>query len=66
MVNHYSRPDRDKYIRIIEKNAIPEKLENFRKMSSADIDSLGQPYDYYSVMHYRKVGNFICVITIRN
>ena len=52
------RPDRDQYIKILRDNVIPEKLDNFDKKADFEIDSLGQPYDYYSIMHYRKVGQW--------
>lgn len=32
-----------------------DKFENFDKKAQYEIDSLGQPYDYFSIMHYRKV-----------
>jgi len=49
-----SRPDRDNYVDIIWSN-IPEGVKfNFNKMTVAEIDSLGTPYDYYSVMHYER------------
>ena len=50
------RPDRDRYIAILTENILAEKLDNFDKKSHVEIDSLGQPYDYFSIMHYRKVG----------
>ena len=54
--NFYScRPDRDDYIAILKENILTEKLDNFDKKSGTEIDSLGQPYDYFSIMHYRKV-----------
>jgi hypothetical protein len=46
-----SRPDRDDYVTI--------KWENMKKvwmpqyLTNDHIDSLGAPYDYYSVMHYK-------------
>jgi len=47
-----SRPDRDNYVDIIWSN-IPSGVRfNFNKMTVAEIDSLGTPYDYASVMHY--------------
>ncbi|XP_031553981.1 low choriolytic enzyme-like [Actinia tenebrosa] len=47
-----SRPDRDNYVTIIWNN-IPQAMRfNFNKLSSSQIDSLGTPYDYASVMHY--------------
>ena len=49
-----SRPDRDKYIIIHSQNIDQGKFHNFRKYSTNDIDSLGVPYDFSSVMHYHK------------
>jgi len=47
-----SRPDRDNYVQIIWSN-IPQSVRfNFNKMTVSQIDSLGTPYDYASVMHY--------------
>jgi len=47
-----SRPDRDNYVQIIWAN-IPQGVKfNFNKMTVSQIDSLGTPYDYRSVMHY--------------
>lgn len=47
-----SRPDRDNYVTIIWNN-IPQGVRfNFNKMTVSQIDSLGTPYDYRSVMHY--------------
>ncbi|KAK3753070.1 hypothetical protein QZH41_016895 [Actinostola sp. cb2023] len=47
-----SRPDRDNYVQIIWSN-IPQGVKfNFNKMTVSQINSLGTPYDYNSVMHY--------------
>ena len=52
--HEHSRPDRDSYVRIIESN-IKSGLEyDFRKRTYSDIDSHSSPYDYGSIMHYRK------------
>jgi len=49
-----SRPDRDSHVRIRLEN-IPDNLEyNFKKRTYNEVDSLGTPYDYRSVMHYSK------------
>jgi len=49
-----SRPDRDSHVRIHWEN-IPDRLEyNFKKKPVDLIDSLGEPYDYRSIMHYGK------------
>ncbi|XP_077085116.1 hatching enzyme 1.2-like isoform X2 [Siphateles boraxobius] len=46
-----NRSDRDRHIRILFQNIYPEQQHNFRK---ADTNNLDTPYDYNSVMHYRK------------
>lgn len=45
-----SRPDRDRYIRIVWTNIREGKERNFEKVEG--IDSLGTRYDYESVLHY--------------
>jgi len=50
------RPDRDKYIEIQPQNVVGGRLENFARKSSREINSLGQPYDLQSIMHYKQVG----------
>lgn len=47
-----SRPDRDKYIKVLYEN-IEKGLESeFEKLSENEIDSLGFVYDFDSIMHY--------------
>ncbi|XP_044590435.1 bone morphogenetic protein 1-like [Cotesia glomerata] len=46
------RPDRDENIKIIEDNIKPEFMNDFEKLSSDEIDTLNQPYDHESIMHY--------------
>nr|QNH72389.1 toxin candidate TRINITY_DN29126_c0_g3_i1 [Pachycerianthus borealis] len=46
-----SRLDRDKYVRILWQNIAAPFRYNFMRRST---DSLGEPYDYNSIMHYRK------------
>jgi len=52
------RPDRDQYIEIQTQNILPGRIENFAKKSSHEINSLGQPYDLQSIMHYKQVNGF--------
>ncbi|XP_078370023.1 zinc metalloproteinase nas-15-like [Oculina patagonica] len=47
-----SRPDRDRYVKIVWDNIQPRAKHNFRKFGRNVIDTLGTPYDYGSVMHY--------------
>ena len=52
MWHEQSRPDRDDYVRVLTENVEDELLYNFMKRNIFDVDSLGTPYDYGSVMHY--------------
>lgn len=47
-----SRPDRDRYVQIMTHNIHSGTLFNFKKKSYSEVDSLGSPYDYLSMMHY--------------
>ncbi|KAM7433979.1 hypothetical protein ABFA07_015864 [Porites harrisoni] len=47
-----SRPDRDDFVTILWNNIEQDKKHNFNKYARSQIDSLGSPYDYGSVMHY--------------
>ena len=52
MWHEQSRPDRDDYVQILENNIRGNSIYEFMKRSSFNVDSLGTPYDYGSVMHY--------------
>lgn len=54
LYHEQSRPDRDKYVKILYGNIVKGHEHNFRKHSYGRIDSLGTPYDYNSIMHYGK------------
>ncbi|XP_064594609.1 zinc metalloproteinase nas-15-like isoform X2 [Liolophura sinensis] len=47
-----SRYDRDNYVIVHWDNVQHGREHDFNKHSSSDMDLLGQPYDYGSVMHY--------------
>ena len=52
--HEHSRPDRNRHIRIIWDNIMDNEIakENFRLLTRNEVDSLGVPYDYNSIMHY--------------
>ncbi|XP_069180532.1 protein SpAN-like [Procambarus clarkii] len=51
-VHEQSRPDRDTYVKINFQNVIPQRVHNFNKFSTAQINNYSVPYDYSSDMHY--------------
>lgn len=46
------RPDRDEFIKIQSQHIVPGMEYNFGKLTTKDVDSLGEPYDFDSIMHY--------------
>ncbi|XP_074612930.1 uncharacterized protein LOC141871253 [Acropora palmata] len=52
--HEHSRPDRNKYVRVLKKNILPGYERNFFRFGRKWIDSRGVPYDYGSIMHYNK------------
>jgi astacin len=48
-----SRPDRDKFVDVLWRNIDGDSLGQFLKEKNHDVDTLGIPYDYGSIMHYR-------------
>ncbi|CAI9726789.1 and LDL-receptor class A domain-containing 1-like isoform X2 [Octopus vulgaris] len=50
--HEHTRPDRDLYITIIKENIAESHTQNFQKMTFDEVDTLGAPYDYGSIMHY--------------
>ena len=50
--HEHTRPDRDLYITVKYENIMEGQQYNFEKLKSDAIDSLGEPYDYGSIMHY--------------
>ncbi|XP_041483293.1 dorsal-ventral patterning tolloid-like protein 1 [Lytechinus variegatus] len=47
-----SRTDRDDYVTVVKDNIVEMDKHNFNKYGQKTIHSLGQPYDYDSIMHY--------------
>jgi len=52
VMHTHSRPDRDKYVTIIEENIEANETYNFEKLKRDEYDTFELPYDYLSVMHY--------------
>ncbi|XP_040069175.1 zinc metalloproteinase nas-14-like [Ixodes scapularis] len=50
--HEHSRPDRDSYISIQWNNIEEDAKQSFELKTELIADTLGQPYDYESVMHY--------------
>ncbi|GJQ74579.1 hypothetical protein Trydic_g21440 [Trypoxylus dichotomus] len=47
-----SSTERDDYVTIVWENITPGMEHNFDKFGPEVITNFGQPYDYYSIMHY--------------
>jgi len=47
-----SRPDRDNFVKVSVNNAKAGTELNFKKYSFSEINTVGSPYDYGSIMHY--------------
>lgn len=52
--HEHTRPDRDNHVVVINKNIDPLQLYNFQKLSSEEVNSRGEPYDFASIMHYAR------------
>lgn len=52
--HEHTRPDRDKFVRVMEDNIMEDHKGNFNTVQPEEVDSLGEPYDYESIMHYAK------------
>lgn len=52
--HEHTRPDRADFVNIFRENIKKGEEHNFLKLSSAEINSLNEPYDYASIMHYGK------------
>uniref|UniRef100_A0A8C6T2T2 Metalloendopeptidase n=1 Tax=Neogobius melanostomus TaxID=47308 RepID=A0A8C6T2T2_9GOBI len=52
--HEHTRPDRDEHVSIIRDNIQPGQEYNFYKMEPGEVDSLGETYDFGSIMHYAR------------
>ncbi|XP_076317965.1 tolloid-like protein 1 [Tachypleus tridentatus] len=52
--HEHTRPDRDQHVVIITENIMNGQQYNFDKLSGEEVNSLGLPYDYNSIMHYAR------------
>ncbi|OQR74359.1 tolloid protein 1-like [Tropilaelaps mercedesae] len=52
--HEHTRPDRDNHVHIIDKNIMQGQEYNFNKLTEEDVNSLGLPYDFDSIMHYAR------------
>eukprot|EP00062_Callorhinchus_milii_P025872 gi/632987335/ref/XP_007910735.1/ PREDICTED: bone morphogenetic protein 1-like [Callorhinchus milii] len=52
--HEHTRPDRDAHVTIIRENIQPGQEYNFLKMEPAEVNSLGEGYDFDSIMHYAR------------
>ncbi|XP_076019983.1 bone morphogenetic protein 1-like isoform X2 [Genypterus blacodes] len=52
--HEHTRPDRDEHVSIIRDNIQPGQEYNFLKMEPNEVDSLGEVYDFGSIMHYAR------------
>ncbi|MEQ2279202.1 Dorsal-ventral patterning tolloid-like protein 1, partial [Ameca splendens] len=52
--HEHTRPDRDDHVTIIRDNIQPGQEYNFLKMEPGEVNSLGEPYDFDSIMHYAR------------
>lgn len=52
--HEHTRPDRDDHVDIAKNSIMPGQEYNFNKLTEEEVNSLGQPYDYDSIMHYAR------------
>ncbi|XP_041914774.1 bone morphogenetic protein 1-like [Alosa sapidissima] len=52
--HEHTRPDRDEHVAIFRDNIQQGQEYNFLKMEPGEVDSLGETYDFDSIMHYAR------------
>nr|QNH72399.1 toxin candidate TRINITY_DN16138_c0_g1_i1 [Ceriantheomorphe brasiliensis] len=51
-LHEQNRPDRDKYVKILWDNIKTKMTHQFKRYNKEEVTSLGESYDYLSIMHY--------------
>ncbi|CAG7724835.1 unnamed protein product, partial [Allacma fusca] len=52
--HEHTRPDRDDHVVIIRENIMTGQEYNFNKLTPDEVNSLGENYDFDSIMHYAR------------
>ncbi|XP_046557391.1 LOW QUALITY PROTEIN: bone morphogenetic protein 1-like [Haliotis rubra] len=52
--HEHTRPDRDNHVQINYNHIMPGQEYNFNKLTPSEVNSLGEEYDYGSIMHYAR------------
>lgn len=52
--HEHTRPDRENHVVIERANILSGQEYNFNKLTGEEVNSLGLPYDYDSIMHYAR------------
>lgn len=52
--HEHTRPDRENHVVIERANILNGQEYNFNKLTAEEVNSLGLPYDYDSIMHYAR------------
>lgn len=52
--HEHTRPDRDNHVQIVRDHIMTGQEYNFNKLTEEEVNSLGLPYDYDSIMHYAR------------
>ncbi|XP_015242766.1 PREDICTED: bone morphogenetic protein 1-like isoform X2 [Cyprinodon variegatus] len=52
--HEHTRPDRDEHVSIVRDNIQSGQEYNFMKMEPGEVNSLGEVYDFGSIMHYAR------------
>jgi tolkin protein len=52
--HEHTRPDRENHVDIIRENIMTGQEYNFNKLTPDEVNSLGEAYDFDSIMHYAR------------